>query len=293
LSAEELEDSYVLQFAHGVAPPNPSTWWLEWPAEPAVWAAIGLAAWGYVAAARTVRGWPRVRLTHFSLGLAVLFVALASPIATFDSTLFWVHMVQHLLLTLVAAPLLVMGAPVALALRATNRRVRRRLQALLHSPVARVFGHPVVAWLVFACVMVLTHFTPLYDAALENEWVHLGEHALYLGSALLFWLPVMGLDPSPGRLSPPLRLVYLLLVLPQQAFLGLAIYSARGVLYYHYATVQRTWGPAPLADQQTAAVIMWIGGEAILVVALVIAAVAWMRYDDRAALREDRRLGLG
>lgn len=234
-----------------------------------------------------------MRRTHFVLGLAAAFLALASPIATFETSLFWVHMTQHLLLTMVAAPLLVLGAPVALALRAATPRTRRGLRAVLHSRVARVFGHPVVAWLLFASVIVLSHFSPLYDGALENEFVHLGEHALYLGSALLFWLPVIGLDPAPGRLSPPLRLVYLVLVLPQQAFLGLAIYSTTEVLYDHYQTVVRSWGPSAVSDQQAAAVVMWIGGEAIVLLALAIAAFAWMRHDDRMALREDRRLGLG
>jgi cytochrome c oxidase assembly factor CtaG len=142
-------------------------------------------------------------------------------------------------------------------------------------------------------VMVLTHFSPLYDAALENEFMHLVEHGLYLGSALLFWLPVIGLDPAPGRLTPALRLVYLALVLPQQAFLGLAIYSTTELLYDHYQTLDRSWGPSAISDQQTAAVVMWIGGEAIVLLALAISAFAWMRHDDRMAIREDRRLGLG
>lgn len=279
--------------AHGFAPGDPSTWWLEWPVEPLVWFGVLIAGWAYLHAARRVRGWPPVRRAHFSLGLAAVFLALASPIATFESSLFWVHMVQHLLLTMVAAPLLLLGAPAALALRAATPSTRRGLSAVLHSRPARLFGHPVTAWLLFASVMVLSHFSPLYDAALENELVHWVEHALYLGSALLFWLPVIGLDPAPGRLSPPLRLVYLVLVLPQQAFLGLAIYSTSEVLYDHYQTVDRSWGPSAISDQQTAAVVMWIGGEAIVLLALAISAFAWMRHDDRMALREDRRLGLG
>jgi putative membrane protein len=283
----------VTHLAHGIAPGDPSTWWVQWPVEPLVWMGVLVAGWTYLRAARRVRGWPAARRTHFVLGLIAVLLALASPIATFESSLFWVHMVQHLLLTLVAAPLLVLGAPAALALRAAMPQTRRGLRRVLHSHVARFFAHPIVAWLTFGSVMVLSHFSPLYDAALENEAVHLVEHALYLGSALLFWLPVVGLDPAPGRLSPPLRLVYLVLMLPQQAFLGLAIYSTTEVLYDHYQTVERSWGPSALADQQTAAVVMWIGGEAIVLVALAISAFAWMRHDDRMALREDRRLGLG
>jgi putative copper resistance protein D len=215
--------------------------------------------------------------------------ALAGPPAAFDTTLFWVHMAQHLLLVMVAAPLILLGAPVTLALR-TNPR--GRLRSLVGARPIRTVSHPVVAWASLAAVMVVTHFSVIYDAALENEVVHIGEHTLYVSAALLFWWPIVGLDPGSHRLAWPLRAVYIALTMPLQAFIGLALYSSDRVLYQHYATLQRTWGPTPLEDQQLAGVVMWVGGELVAVAALAAVIVAWMGHEERLAAKEDRRLGL-
>jgi cytochrome c oxidase assembly factor CtaG len=276
-------------FAHGIAPSDPSSWYLQWPFEPLVWATVAVTAWLYVRAARRVPGWPRVRTLHFLVGLGVLFVALASPVASYESALFSIHMVQHLLLTLMVAPLLVLGAPITLAFRVASPARRRQMSDLMGRKVVDVLTHPVVAWPMFAGVVVLTHFSGLYNAALENDALHLLEHVLYLGSALLFWSPVVALHPSRHRLPHPARIVYLLLTMPVQAFVALAIYSAGTVLYAHYETLQRPWGPAPLDDQQAAAVVMWVGGDGLVLLAFVLTMLAWMRHDDRLAARFDRR----
>ncbi len=139
-------------------------------------------------------------------------------------------MIQHLLLTMVAAPLLALGAPITLLCASSRRDTRRRL-ILPRAPLvprerAVVPGDhlgpssPRVMW--------ASHFSPLFDAALESEPAHLLEHALFLGSALLFWWPVVGADPSPWRLAHPARIAYLFLGMPQSSFLGLAIFSAPG-----------------------------------------------------------------
>ena len=120
-----------------------------------------------------------------------------------------------------------LGAPITLVLRASTPAVRRRwVLPVLHSRVVRVIGHPLVAWLLFTAVMWGSHLTPLFDAALENEWLHDVEHLLYLAVGLLFWWPVVGLDPSPYRMSYPARFLYLFLQMPQNTFLALTIYSA-------------------------------------------------------------------
>ena len=120
--------------------------------------------------------------------------------------------------------------------------------------------------------------------------LHRLEHALYLGSALLFWWPVVGADPSPHRLSYPARLFYLALGMPLSSFLGLVIFSAETVLYPHYLTLERSWGPTPIDDQRLAGGIMWVGGDAAFVLALVLVVAAWLRHEERANLREDARL---
>lgn len=234
---------------------------------------------------------PRWRAWSWYGGLLVLFIALQSPIGTFDTTLFSVHMVQHLLMAMVAAPLLALGAPITLLLRVSSARVRQRVVLpVLHSWPLRVISFPVVTWLLFAAVMWATHFSSLYDAALEDPLAHFVEHALYLGTALLFWWPVVGADPSPWRLPHAVRVGYLFLGMPQSSFLGLAILSAPGVLYPHYETLSRDWGPSPLADQQLAGGIMWAGGDLVFLIALVLAVWVWMRAEEAEGRRVDARL---
>ena len=285
--------------AHGIAP-VPATLWdvvLAWSIEAHVLLPLLAAAlvyrWaaGVVAQAHSRNPMPRWRAWSWYLGLAVLLVALASPIGTYDTTLFSVHMVQHLLLTMVAAPLLALGAPITLLLRVSSPGARRRIWLpLLHSRLLRVLSFPVVTWLLFAGVLWASHFSALFDASLEDEYVHLFEHALYLGSALLFWWPVIGADPSPWRLPHPARVGYLFLGMPQSSFLGLAIFSAPDALYPHYATLARPWGPTPLLDQQWAGGIMWAGGDLIFLIAMILALWVWLRAEERVGRLADARL---
>ncbi len=277
--------------AHGDVPPAPSAadGLTAWTFDPVVWVALALVAWLYGRAVRRVAGWPRRRSWCAAGGLATLFVATSGPPAVYEGALFWVHMVQHLLLTLVAAPLLAFAAPVALTLRAAGPRSRGVLVRLVHARPVRVLAHPVVGWVVFAVVMWATHFSGLYDAALEDELVHAFEHSLYLGAALLFWAPVAGVDPVP-RVSRPVRVAYLLAAIPVQSFLGLAVYSADAPLYDHYATLDRGAAyPSLLDDQQLAGGVMWIGGDVLLLAWAGIAAAAWLRAEEREGVRIDRR----
>lgn len=280
--------------AHGDSPPAPAAGDVltAWSFEPLVWVGVVATAWLYGRAARRTRGWPRGRSWCFGGGLVAVLVALSGPPAVYDGALFSVHMVQHLLLTLAGAPLLVFGAPVTLALRAGTPTWRRRLSCVLHSRAARVAGHPLAGWTVFGVFMWASHYSPLYDAALDDEVLHALEHLLYLGAGILFWVPVAGVDPAP-RLSRPLRVAYLLAALPVQSFLGLAVYSADVPLYRHYATLEREWGPAALDDQRSAALVMWIGGDVLLLAWTGVAAAAWLRAEEAEGVRADRRLGLG
>lgn len=238
---------------------------------------VVLAGWVYLRGARRVRGWPSARMYSFLGGLLALVAALTGPLAASDSTSFTAHMVQHLVLSQVASPLLVLGAPVTLIVRTTRLRAGH----------LRVVGHPLLTWVTFAAVMVGAHYSPLYDASLRNEFAHVAEHGLFLGAGLLFWWPVVGVDPGASRLTHPLRVVYLLLSMPVQAWLGLSIYSRDSVLYEHYAAV----APDALADQRTAAAIMWVGGDLLTLAGIALVVLAWMRYDARLQAREDRRLG--
>jgi putative membrane protein len=285
--------------AHGYAPPPESLWsvLLAWQLEAHVILPLLAAALIYRYAAHKVNRAhpnnpvPRFRYWSWMAGLLVLFIALASPIATYDTTLFSDHMVQHLLLTMVAAPLLVMGAPITLLLRVSSPETRRRvILPVLHSWPVKVISYPVVTWVIFAAVMWGSHFSPLFDASLENDTIHLFEHALYLGAGLLFWWPVVGADPSPWRLPHPARIGYLFLGMPQSSFLGLAILSAPAVLYKHYETLVRPWGPTPLDDQALAGGLMWVGGDFVFLTALLLAVWVWLRAEDREGKRIDAQL---
>jgi putative membrane protein len=270
-----------------------------WSFEAHVWLPLVLAFAVYRLAVRRVdRAHPDTRVpvrrsVAWSAGLVVLAVALQSPIEAYDTTLFSVHMVQHLLVTMVAAPLLALGAPITLLLRVARPMSRKRwILPILHSRAVRVLAFPVVAWVLFAAVMWTSHFSPLFDAALESEVVHLLEHALFLGSAMLFWWPVVGADPAPWRLPHPARVAYLFLGMPQSSFLGLAIFSSATLLYPHYATLDRTWGPTPLEDQQLAGGIMWAGGDLLFLIAMGFAVAAWLRHEESEGERLDARLDL-
>ena len=285
--------------AHGFVPSEPPTignLLFGWSFDPQVILPLAILAIGWIVAVRRVDAAhptnpvPRGRTIAFLAGLFAIAIALQSGIERYDTVLFSVHMVQHILLTLVAAPLLALGAPVTLALRVASPRVRRRwLLPILHSRPLRVLAHPVVAWLLFAGVMWAAHFSPLFDLALENRLVHDFEHALFLGAALLFWWPAVGADPGPWRLSHPTRLMYVFLQMPQNTFLAVIILNAQAVLYPHYATLVRPWGPTALFDQQAAGGIMWLAGDFLFIAAVAAILAGWMRHDERDTARAERQ----
>lgn len=285
--------------AHGVAPVPTSlldvlvAWQLEAHVLLPLLTVALLYRWAAarVSRAHAANPWPRWRAWCWYAGLLVLLLALASPIGTYDTTLFSVHMVQHLLMTLIAAPLLAIGAPITLLLRVSSADTRRRwVLPVLHSRLLRVVSFPVFTWILFAAVMWAAHFSALFEVALDNEVAHVFEHGLFLGAALLFWWPVVGADPSPWRLPHPARVAYLFLGMPQSSFLGLAIFSAPGVLYPHYATLVRPWGPTPLYDQQLAGGFMWAGGDLIFLLAMILAVAVWLRAEEREGRLADARL---
>ena len=284
---------------HGLVtgPPDAATLVTGWSFDIQVWLPILLAAWAWLAAVRSVdrahsgNPVPRSRTAAWLGGLTVLIIALESPLALYDTTLFTAHMLQHLLLTLVAAPLLVLAGPITLLLRISTPEFRkRRVLPVLHSRLVSFIGHPVVAWLIFMAVMWGTHFSPLFDASLEDPTIHELEHALFLAAAMLFWWPVIGVDPAPHRLPHVARIGYLALGMPFSSFLGLAIFSASTVLYHHYATLQRTWGQSALTDQGWAGGIMWAGGDLVFLIALIVAVGVWLKAEEAEGRRVDQQL---
>jgi putative copper resistance protein D len=236
------------------------------------------------------RPFPRGRVAAFASGMAVLVIALASPLDAYADVSFPAHMAQHLLLAMLAPPLLALGSPITLALRACSADARRRvLVPLLRSRVAAFLARPLVGWIAFVSVPFVVHLSPLFDAALRSDGLHALEHLLWLAAALVYWWPIVGRDPTPHPIAYPVRLLSLVTTMPAQAFLALAIYSASEPLYPTYAGLPPPWGGAPVDDQRAAAVMMWILGNLVTIVAIVVVARAWRREDEARQRRIEGR----
>jgi putative membrane protein len=278
-----------------VPAPTPGRVLLSWSFNPLVTVGLLAAAVAYLQARRRlVAGgvvWPRRRTAYFLSGIGALAIALLSPIEAYDTVLFSVHVGQHMLLTMVAAPLLALGAPITLALRVARGRTRRRMVRVLHSPPVRLVGHPLVAWVLFTITLYGLYFSPLFDLTLRQPLVHDLVHLHFLGAGLLFWWPVVGLDPSRWRLPHIARLLFVFLMVPFHAFLGVAILNSGRVLAPTLESFQRSWGPTPLDDQHVGGAILWGAGDLIALGAVLGILISWASYEEKVvAVREDRRL---
>jgi len=222
-------------------------------------------------------------------GLVLIWVALLGPFGALDDTFFWAHMSQHLILTMLAAPLLVLGEPVLMVLRLSPRDTRRKLiLPVLRSRFVRILTDPIVTWVLFAAVVLGTHFSPFYDYSLNHAWAHqFIEHPLFLGAALLYFYPLLGNSPGPNPVPPARRVVSLALMMAPEAFTGFFIYSTPYVMYRFYASTDRPFGPGPLADQQLGGALMWSSGMLLDTAWLVLAAHDWLRADARRTRRID------
>jgi len=269
-----------------------------WAYDPVPTIGAGAAALGYFAARRRLSrkqdaAWVRShagrgRVICFCAGLLAILVAVSGPPDVLADVSFSAHMVQHLLLQLVAPPLLLLAAPLSLLLRADPPWLpRRALVPVLRSRSVRVLSHPVTALALFTLVLVGSHLTPFYNLTLEHEWLHELEHIAFLVTALLFWWPAIGVDPAPHRLSYPGRLLYLFLDMPVMAYLGLAIASSARVLYPYYAAHPPPWGASPLQDQGVAGTIMWISGTFTMIPAMAVVFLRWLDEDARKQARRE------
>lgn len=237
------------------------------------------------------RPFPPVRAAAFAMGAAAGAAALGPPLDPLSAWFLSAHMAQHLLLMVIAAPLLLLGTPLRVARQSGVPALERLAAWLAHSRAVKVMVWPPAAWSAYAAVLVGSHFSPLYEAALEHPAVHVLEHALYLAAALLFWSPVVGLDPSPWRMGYGLRVLYVAAALPVQSLLGVAIFAARRPLYPHYAIASAVRGTPVLADQQAGGLVMWLGGGLPVIAAMLAIAAAWAAEDRRLADHLDRAGG--
>jgi cytochrome c oxidase assembly factor CtaG len=283
-------------------PPNPpppltparlvTEWSFEW------WLILGLAIpaalyiWGWVVLSSRGDHWPARRGIAFLVGgVGSATIATMSGLGTYDTVLFSVHMVQHTILMMITPLFLALGAPVTLALRTLPSASRTVLLRVLHSRFARVVSFAPLALALFIATPFALYYSPFYEISLESSFWHafVHSHFLIVGS-MLMW-PLVGTDPIPGRVSHPMRLLLMFLMLPFHAFLGVTIMDSSVVLAQHwYSSFHRTWGPSPLEDQRLGGAIMWGSGDVIAVTVLMALLVQWYAHSQREARREDRRL---
>jgi putative membrane protein len=271
---------------------------LEWQLDPAPVALVVVAGALYLAGVRRLErraagpsAWPLGRTASFGAGLAVLAYATCSGLGRYDTVLLSVHALQHVAVGMVGPFLLALGAPMTLALQASRRPTQVVLLRILHHPVVATLTHPLVAWTLFAGTVFGYYFSPLLDLSLRNPSVHALVHLHFVVVGMLFWWPAVGIDPARRPLPNPGRLLYILLGVPLHAFVGLAILSstAHPLGADEYAKVARDWGPSLVADQRTAAGVMWASGELLGAVAAGVVATRWVREERRREQRYDRQ----
>ena len=267
---------------------------LGWSFDPLVVAPLLAVAALYLIGRRRIheRGqrWPAQRTACFLTGLGAIALALQSPLEGYDTALFSVHVTQHLLLTMVAAPLLALGAPITMLLMTVSARSRKRIVRVVHSRPVKVIGHPLIAWVLFTLTLYALYFSPLFDLSLRNWFVHDVVHLHFVAVGLLFWWPVVGVDPTRWRLHHLARVLFVFLMVPFHAFLGVAIMNSGHLLAPSLGEFVRTWGPSPLADQRAGGAIMWGAGDIISLISVIAILAAWASYEEKVAAREDRRI---
>ena len=272
--------------------PSPLDVLESWLIDPGLTFALLAAAAIYAAGVRRSRqrtgtGWPLWRTGAFMAGLAAIALALESGLDVDAELLLSIHMVQHLVLVLAAAPLLLAGAPITLALRATSPRLRQELARVLHGRTARILSHPAVGLLAIGGSTLGTHLTPLYGWALEYPLVHFGEHMLFLVCGLIFWAVLIAPGPAVRRLDGLGKVVYLLLGMPLMSVVGVILETESTPRYDQYLAPARRLGVSALSDQRLAGALMWIAGTLLMgVVALGVAWQSMVLEERRMAARE-------
>jgi len=253
----------------------------QWSFDPTIVLGVALTATIYTIGIRELahrgrqgKSVARRHVVYFALGLFSIVLAFESPIDPFSDRLLSAHMVQHVLLLLIAPPLLLLGKPIpALVVGAPRPLVRRLAGSHARSPwfrrCTRLLISPFVAWPLFFGVMLTWHLPAFYDAALTSSGVHLLEHICFLITGILFWWVIIQPLPGRPRLAYGWRVLYLFASMVPGTALGLLFIFMGTPIYPFYAALPRLWGISVLDDQALAGNIMMVGGDAILLCALI------------------------
>ncbi|PRZ42600.1 putative copper resistance protein D [Antricoccus suffuscus] len=235
--------------------------------------------------------WPVSRTISFIVGLLLIVAVTSTGVGGYAMVLFSVHMSQHMVLNMVAPLFLLMGSPITLALRAlpSTDPSRRALLTLLHSRFARVISHPGFTIPLFLVSLYGVYFTPALDWAMSGWLTHNLMIAHFVLVGLLFFWPIMGVDPSPRRRSHPVRIGELLLTLPFHAFFGISIMMSTQMLNTYFMHVPPGWSVNPIDDQYAGGGIAWAFSEVPTLIVIGAVFLQWVRSDDRSARRRDRQ----
>ncbi|WP_084459233.1 cytochrome c oxidase assembly protein [Mycolicibacterium houstonense] len=286
-------------------PPSVLSLMTEWRFDPLIGTAAIVLALGYLVAVARLRRrgdrWQPGRTIAWTLGCAALLIASSSGVRAYGSAMFSVHMGEHMALNMFIPVLLVLGAPVTLALRVLPAAPkdhapgpREWLMWFVHSPVTRFLSHPVTAFVLFVGSLYLVYFTPLFDTLIRYHWGHEFMSVHFLLTGYLYYWGIIGIDPGPRRLPFLGRLGLLFAVMPFHAFFGIAtmtMSSALGDTFYR--SVNLPWLQSISDDQHVGGAIAW-GSSELPVIIVVIALVAqWVRQDRRMGARQDRHNDLG
>ncbi len=268
------------------------TWWtLDVVSLTLIVCAGGAYALGIRRLARRGRRWRTSRAASYYVGLGVLLFATQSGLVRYENVLFSAHVGQHLLLGMLAPILLALGAPVTLALQASERDTQVLLIRILKSHPVRILTHPLVAFVIFGGTLFVLYFTGLYELSLRNDTVHAWTHIHFVISGVLFFWVIVGLDPGGWPLPYWARILLILLVVPAHAVVSIAILNTNQVLASDwYLGLARTWGQSPLEDQRSGAALLWTFGDLVGLAAGAVVVVHWIRAEQRRARQLDRRL---
>lgn len=263
------------------------SWWAGIP-----WLLVaGLYLYGVRVLHRRGDRWPLHRTITWVVGMGWLGIAWFSFVGVYDNVLFWVHMVQHMILTMLAGVNIAQAAPVTLALRTLPANPRRWLLAVLHSWVAKVLLFPPLTTMAMIVYPFVLYPTGLYEYTLRNDWAHDLMHVWMVYIGVAFFVPILGVDPLPTKLVHPLRLLLVMLTLPFHAFMGVIIMGATKLIAEDwYLSLDRTWGISPQRDQSWAGGILWATGDLTMLSMMGALAVQWYRDSQREARRVDRAL---
>ena len=255
-----------------------------------------LVLYGYAVLRLRRRGdaWPVNRVFFFAIGVLCVALMMCTKLNDYGMVMFSVHMVQHMVISMLAPILLLLGAPVTLALRALPVAGRGRtgprevLLMLLHSRYMRVVTHPVFTIPLFIASLYALYFTPLFDTLMGSRAGHIGMMVHFLAVGLAFFWPIMGVDPGPHRPGYVMRMLELFAGMPFHAFFGIALMMAPQPMVETYKNPPSSLGLNALADQQAAGGIAWGFSEIPSVLVLVALVFQWYRSEQRTAKRADR-----